>query len=80
MQHAYEVNNSTLKQMMTTQIAPFIRRQFLYIFLNENGCILVHFSLKIVSNGGAKNNNPVLIRKMTSSWTGDKPLSEAMVV
>ena len=52
---------------------------FTCIFFNENGCILIKFSLKYVHKG-LIDNNPALVQIMAWRRPGDKPLSEPMVV
>ena len=49
------------------------------IFLNENIWIPIAFSLKFVCRGPI-NNNPALVQIMAWYRSGDKPLSEAMMV
>ena len=52
---------------------------FTCIFFNENGCILIKFSLKYVRKGSI-DNNPALVQIMAWRRPGDKPLSEPMMV
>ena len=52
---------------------------FKCIFLNENLWISIKISLKFVHKGPI-NNTPALLQTMAWRRTGDKPLSEAMVV
>ena len=52
---------------------------FKYIFLNENGWIPIKISLKFVPKGRI-NNIPALVQIMAWRRTGDKPLSEPMMV
>ena len=52
---------------------------FKCIFLNENVRILIMISLKFVPNGPI-NNNPELVQIMAWRRSGDKPLSEPMMV
>ena len=52
---------------------------FMCIFVNENCCILIKFSLKYVRKGPI-DNNPALVQIMAWHWSGDKPLSEPMMV
>ena len=52
---------------------------FKCIFLNENVWILLKISLKFVSKGPI-NNIPALVRIMAWRRSGDKPLSEPMMV
>ena len=52
---------------------------FKCIFLNENVWILFKISLKFVP-GGLINNIPALVQIMAWRRSGDKPLSETMVV
>ena len=52
---------------------------FKRIFLNENVRISIKISLKFVPKGSI-NNNPALVQIMAWRWSGDKPLSEPMMV
>ena len=52
---------------------------FKRILLNENVRILLKISLKFVTSGPI-NNIPALVQVMVWRWTGDKPLSEPMMV
>ena len=52
---------------------------FKRIFLNENVRISVKISLKFVPKGPI-NNNPALVQIMAWRRSGDKPLSEPMMV
>ena len=52
---------------------------FTCIFFNENCCILIKFSLKYVRRGPI-DNNPALVQIMAWRRSGDKPLSEPIVV
>ena len=52
---------------------------FKCIFLNENVCILIKISLKFVPKGPI-NNIPALVQIMAWRRSGDKPLSEPMMV
>ena len=52
---------------------------FKCIFFNENGCILITFSLKCICKG-AIDNNPALVQIMAWRRSGDKPLSEPMMI
>ena len=52
---------------------------FNHIFLNENILTLIEISLKIVPKGPI-NNIPALVQIMAWRRTGDKPLSEPMMV
>ena len=45
---------------------------FKCIFLKDQFTILIHPSLKIVSEGSIDNNS-VLVQAMTLCWAGDKP-------
>ena len=49
------------------------------IFLNKNVRIPINFSLKFVPKGPI-NNNPALVQIMAWRRSGDKPLSEPMMV
>ena len=62
-----------------TKWPPFSRRQFKWIFLNENVWILIEVSLKFVPKGPI-NNIPALIQIMAWRRLGDKPLYEPMMV
>ena len=50
-----------------------------YIFLNENSWIAIEISLKFVPKG-PNNNIPSLVQIMAWRRSGDKPLSEPMMV
>ena len=52
---------------------------FKCIFSNENCCILIKFSLKYVRKGPI-DNNPALVQIMAWRRSGDKPLSEPMMI
>ena len=52
---------------------------FKCILLNENVRISIKISLKFVPKGPI-NNNPALVQIMAWRWSGDKPLSEPMMV
>ena len=52
---------------------------FKCIFFNENCCILIKFSLKYVRKGPI-DNNPALVQIMAWRRSGDKPLSELMMI
>ena len=52
---------------------------FKWIFLNENVWISINISLKFVP-GGPINNIPTLVQIMAWRRSGDKPLSEPMMV
>ena len=52
---------------------------FTFIFFNENCCILNKFSLKYVRKGPI-DNNPALVLIMAWRRSGDKPLSEPMMM
>ena len=52
---------------------------FKRIFLNENARISIKISLKFVPKGPI-NNNPALVQVMAWRRSGDKPLSEPMMV
>ena len=52
---------------------------FKYIFLNENVWIPIKISLKFVP-GGPNNKFPALVQIMAWRRSGDKPLSELMMV
>ena len=51
---------------------------FKWIFLNENGRILIQISLKFVPRGPI-DNKPALVQIMAWRRPGDKPLSEPML-
>ena len=48
-------------------------------FFNENCCILINFSLKYVRKGPI-DNNAALVQIMAWRRSGDKPLSETMMI
>ena len=63
-----------------TKWPPMSRQCFqMYQILNENVWILIKISLKFVPKGSI-NNNPALVQIMACRRSGDKPLSEAMMV
>ena len=51
---------------------------FKWIFLNENGRILIQISLKFVPMIPI-DSKPALVQVMAWRWRGDKPLSEPML-
>ena len=57
----------------------FADDMFTYIFVNERCCILIKFSLKYVSKGLIANN-PALVQIMAWRRSGNKPLSEPMMI
>ena len=52
---------------------------FKHIFLNGNVRISIKISVKFVPKGPI-NNNPALVQRMAWRWSGNKPLSEPMMV
>ena len=52
---------------------------FKCIFMNENAWISIKISLKFLPKG-LSNNIPAMVQIMAWRWTGDKPLSEPMMV
>ena len=52
---------------------------FMCIFFNENCCIFIKFSLKYVRKDPI-DNNPALVQIMAWCRSGDKPLSEPMMI
>ena len=62
-----------------TKLTPYRRWHFQVHFLNENISILNKISLKFVSTGQI-NNMPTLVHIMAWRRSGDKPLSEPMMV
>ena len=52
---------------------------FVCIFFNEKCCILIKCSLKYVRKGPI-DNNPALVQIMAWRRSGDKPLSEPMMI
>ena len=52
---------------------------FKCIFFNENGCILIKLSLRY-DRKGSIDNNPPLVQIMAWRRSGDKPLSEPMMI
>ena len=58
---------------------PFADDTFKRIFLNENIRISINISLMFVPRGPV-NNNPALVQIMAWRRSGDKPLSEPMMV
>ena len=57
----------------------FADETFKRIFLNENVRISIKISLKFVPKGPI-NNNPALVQIMAWRRSGDKPLSEPMMI
>ena len=57
----------------------FADNTFKRIFLNENVRILIKISMKFVPKGPI-TNNPTLVQIMACRRSGDKPLSEPMMV
>ena len=57
----------------------FADDSFTCIFFNENCCILIKFSLKYVCKGPIDNNR-ALVQIMAWRRSGDKPLSEPMMI
>ena len=55
------------------------RRHFRVIFFNESFCILIKFSLKYVRKGSF-DNKPTFVQIMAWRQSGDKPLSDPMVI
>ena len=51
---------------------------FKWIFLNENGRILIQISLKFVPKHPI-HNKPALVTVMAWRWSGDKPLPGLMM-
>ena len=62
-----------------TKWTPFRRRHSQTHFLNENVRISIKISLKFVPRGPI-NDIPALVQIMAWHRTGDKPLSETMIV
>ena len=62
-----------------TQNGCYFADVFKCIFLNENVWILLIISLKFVPKVWI-NNIPALVQIMAWSWSGDKPLSEPIMV
>ena len=52
---------------------------FTYIFFSENCCILIKCSLKYIRKGPIDNNS-ALVQIMAWRRSGDKPLSEPMMI
>ena len=57
----------------------FAADMFKCIFLNESYFILIQISLKFVPRGPI-SNNPTLVQMMAWRRSGDKPLSEPMMI
>ena len=68
------INSSPLDKM----VAILADNIFKWIFLNENGRILIQISLKFVPMSPI-DSKPALIQVMTWRRRGDKPLSEPML-
>ena len=56
----------------------FTADTFKCTFMNENFCILIQVSLKLVLKGPI-DNKPALVQVMAWCRTGDKPLPEPML-
>ena len=79
------------RQLLMWRVRPFITlrpRQdgrhfaddiFTCNFFNENCCILIKFSLKYIRKGPI-DQNPALVQIMAWRRSGDKPLSEPMMI
>ena len=72
-------NNEASHIEAETKWPPFRRRYFQTHFLNENVRISIKISLKFVPKGPI-NNIPALVQIMAWRRSGDKPLSEPMMV
>ena len=72
----YRVLNSLKPRQIGRHFADDI---FKCIFLNENGWIQIKISLKFIPKGPI-NNIPALVQIMAWRHTGDKPLSEPIMV
>ena len=70
---------NTLRPRQDTCRRHFADDIFTCIFFNENCCILTEFLLKYVRKGPI-DNNPALVQIMAWRRSGDKPLSEPMIV
>ena len=57
----------------------FVDDIYMWILFNENCCILIEFSLKYVRKGPI-DNSPTLVQIMAWCRSGDKPLSEPMMI
>ena len=57
----------------------FADDMFMCNFFNENCCILMKFSLQYVRKGPI-DKNPALVQIMAWRRSGDKPLSEPMMI
>ena len=61
-----------------TKWPPFADDIFKCIFMNKNSCILIQFSLNLVSMGPI-DNKAALVQVMAWRRTSDKPLPETMM-
>ena len=80
--HRWSVKLSSvwpLNTFRSTKIGCHSTDIFKCIFLNENVYISINISLKFVPNGPI-NNIPTLVQIMAWRRSGDKPLSEPMLV
>ena len=75
--HALQIPFNTLRPRQNGR--RFADDTFKRIFLNENVRISIKISLKFVPKGPI-NNNPELVQIMAWRRSGDKPLSEPMMV
>ena len=72
--------NTPLNTLRTRQNGRrFADDTFKRVFLNENAVISIEISMKFVPKGPI-NNNPALVQIMAWRRSGDKPLSEPMMV
>ena len=81
----WEKNSESLLCLQLNTLRPrqngrhFADDSFKRIFLNENSRILIKISIKFVPKGPI-NNNPALVQIMAWRRSGDKPLSEPMMI
>ena len=77
---SWNPSNKTLDTLRPRQNGRhFADDTFKHIFLNENVRIFIKISLNFVPKGPI-NNNPALVQIMAWRRSGDKPLSEPMMV
>ena len=80
MSHSFTVSVSSLNTLRPRQNGHhFADDTFKRIFFNENVWVSIKISLKFVPKGPI-NNSPALVRIMAWRRSGDKPLSEPVMV
>ena len=79
--HSKESFSPTVTHLSLDEMAAISQTTFSDAFSwMKSVCILIEVSLKFVSNNGSIDNNPKMVRIMAWRQTGDKTLSEPMLV